>query len=87
MSEMEVLKAEHPVHVITYFVDNEPQKTTDPSLTVGQILKNAGLDPSSHYLIELRGNQQIEYKDINQTIRVHENEKFISIFHGPTPLS
>jgi hypothetical protein len=87
MTEIEVLKAEHHTHTITYFVDNEPQKTTDPNLTVGQILKNAGLDPSSHYLIELRGHQQIEYKDINETIRVHENEKFISIFHGPTPLS
>jgi len=87
MSEIETQKAEHSVHTITYFVDNEAQRTEDPALTVGQILKNAGLDPSSHYLIELRGDHQIEYKDINQTIRVHEKEKFISVLHGPTPLS
>ena len=87
MEATETQKSEHPVHSITYFVDNESQTTTEATLTVGQILKNAGLDPSSHYLIELQGDHQVEHKDINESIRVHEKEKFISIFHGPTPLS
>jgi len=87
MSTTETQKTEHAVHSITYFLDNEPQTTTEATLTVGQILKNGGLDPNTHFLIELRGDQQIEYRDLNQSIHVHEKEKFISVFHGPTPLS
>jgi hypothetical protein len=87
MSTMDTQNTEHAVRFITYFLDNEPQKTTEATLTVGQILKNGGLDPNTHYLIELRGHQQIEYRNIDQSIEVHEKEKFISVFHGPTPLS
>ena len=78
---------ERAVKVIRYFLDNEPQETTQDTLKVGQILKDGGLDPQTHYLIELRGDHQVEYRDIDESIRVHENERFISIFHGPTPLS
>ena len=87
MSPTEMQKSEHAVRLITYFLDNERQETTEATLTVGQILKDGGLDPQTHYLIELRGDQQIAYRDLNESIRVHENEKFISVFHGPTPLS
>jgi len=75
------------VHAIHYFVDAEEQTTTEAILTVEQILTKAGLDPASHYLIELRGDQQIPHQNLNEQLRIHEKERFISVFSGPTPLS
>jgi hypothetical protein len=74
-------------HVTIYFVDNEPQTTTEKSLTVKEILVKAMLDPANHYLIELRGDHQIDHKDLDKEIKIHEHQKFISVFTGETPLS
>lgn len=74
-------------HVINYFVDNEPQETVDKSLTVEQILNKATLDPATHYLIELRGDNQIPHQDRAEVIKLHEKMKLISVLTGPTPLS
>ena len=79
---------QHPQnHVIHYFVDDEEQTTTAHRLTVEQILKNAGLDPSTHYLIELEGHHQVQHQNLGEEIRIHEKQKFISVFNGPTPVS
>lgn len=75
------------VRLIMYFVDGERQEITDPILSVAQILERAGLDPKTHYLVELRGERQIKHLDPNEELRLHEHEKFISVFNGPTPLS
>jgi hypothetical protein len=72
---------------ITYFVDGEKQETRERELTVSQILERAGLDPKTHYLVELRGTEQIKLTDPNQLIKLHEHEKFFSVFTGVTPLS
>jgi hypothetical protein len=74
-------------HVTTYFVDNEPQTSTEKKLMVKEILVKAKLDPANHYLIELRGDQQIDHKDLGEEIKIHEHQKFISVFTGETPLS
>jgi hypothetical protein len=73
--------------VITYFVDNEPQTTTKAELTVREILAKSGNDPATHYLVELQGDHQIPYKNLDEELKVHENEKFAAIFTGPTPVS
>lgn len=72
---------------ITYFVDGEKQETKERELTVGQILEKAGLDPKTHYLVELRGGEQIKLTDLNELVKLHGHEKFISVFTGVTPLS
>jgi hypothetical protein len=72
---------------ITYYVDNEAQHTTRKELTVRQILEAAGDDPATHYLLELRGDQQLPHKDLDEVIKLHENERFAAIFTGPTPVS
>src|SRR5260370_3016113 len=87
MSTTETQKTEHAVHSITYFLDNEPQTTTEATLTGGQILKNGGLDPNTHFLIELRRDQQLEHRDLNQSIPVHEKETLLSVFPDPIPLA
>ncbi|MGD0228173.1 MAG: hypothetical protein ABSF71_38200 [Terriglobia bacterium] len=73
--------------IVVYFVDGEKQETTQPCLTVAQILERVGLDPKTHYLVELRGGQQVKHTDPNETLHIHHDEKFISVFIGPTPLS
>jgi hypothetical protein len=75
------------MNVINYTVDGEPQSTTEHELTVGQILKNAGIDPTSHYLVEIQGHHQVPYKDVDEVIRMHEHMKFISVSTHPTPVS
>jgi len=75
-------------HEIDYTVDDEPQSTTSKILTPRQILTDAGIDPATHYLVQLQGQHQISYKDTPDVeIKMHEHMKFISISTGPTPVS
>jgi hypothetical protein len=75
------------IRVWLYLVDTDRQVSTVDHLTVREILVNAGIDPADHYLLELRGKEQIEYKDLDQVLTLHEAEQFISVYHGPTPVS
>ena len=71
-----------------YTVDDEPQSTTSHDLTPNQILSNAGIDTSNHYLVEIRGKERISYQDKGDTvIHMHEHMKFVSVSTGPTPVS
>lgn len=71
-----------------YTVDDEPQSTTSHILTPTQILTNAGIDPNTHYLVQIEGNNRISYQDNpNQEIHMHEHMKFISVSTGPTTVS
>ncbi len=73
---------------ITYTVDGETQTTTEHELTPVQILQNAGIDPATHYLVQIEGQHKISYKDEpNKKIHMHEHMKFISVSTGPTPVS
>jgi hypothetical protein len=71
-----------------YTVDDEPQSTSEHTLTARQILQNAGIDSVTHYLVEIDGQHQKPYKDNpDEDIHIHQKMKFISIFNGPTPVS
>lgn len=71
-----------------YIVDDEPQSTTSHELTANQILSNAGIDPSNHYLVEIRGKERVSYQDKGNTeIHMHEHMKFVSVSIAPTPVS
>ena len=77
-----------PTHVIDYTVDGEPQSTTETTLTAAQILKNAGLDPSTYYLVQKEGQHQISFQGKpNEPIHMHEHMVFIAISTAPTPVS
>jgi hypothetical protein len=74
--------------VFDYTVDDEPQSTTEHTLTPNQILAKAGIDPATHYLVQIIGNTQKSYKDTpNEPIHMHEHMKFVSVFTGSTPVS
>ena len=70
-----------------YFVDNESQTTDQKELSVRQILVNSGNDPETHYLVEIKGDHQVDHKNLDEQIHIHENEKFAAIFTGTTPVS
>ena len=71
-----------------YTVDDEKQSTTDHVLTAQQILSNAGIDPATHYLVQIEGKNRISYKDEpSKEIHMHEHITFISVSTGPTPVS
>jgi hypothetical protein len=75
-------------HTITYLVDDEEQTTTEHQLTPTQILTNAGIDPATHYLVQIEGNHKVSYENKpNEIIHMHEKMKFISIAVGPMPVS
>ena len=71
-----------------YTVDDEPQTTTEHTLTARQILQSAGLDPSTYHLVEIKGQHQESYQNKpDELIHMHEHGKFISVFNGPTTVS
>lgn len=75
-------------HEIHFEVDGEPIETTEHELTPVQIMQLAQVDPSTHYLKEIRGDQQISYKDTpNDPIHVHNNQRFITNSMEPGPVS
>jgi hypothetical protein len=75
-------------HVITFTVNGEPVETAEKELTIRDILVLAKLDPETHYLLEKKGQgQEIEHRDLNERIRVHEKQEFLAFFTGPTPVS
>jgi len=74
-----------PIH---YTVDDEDQSTTEDFLTPTQILNNAGLDSTQHYLVLVHGHHQESYQNkADEQIHMHPNLKFISVFTGSTPVS
>ena len=74
-------------HLIHFEVDAEHLETTDKTLTVAQVLELAHLDPATHYLIEIDGQHQKKHTDPDEQLHLHEHERFISVFTGPTPVS
>lgn len=73
---------------IDYTVDGEPQTTTEQSLTPRAILTAAGINPETHYLVEVKGNTTVSYKDKpDEALHMHQHMKFISSSMGPTPVS
>jgi hypothetical protein len=81
-------KPQQKQHVTTFEVDGEPVETTEKTLTPNQIMELAGVDTASHYLVELKGREQVSYEGrADAEINVHEKQKFITVATGPTPVS
>jgi hypothetical protein len=74
---------------IDYTVDDEPQSTTDETLTANQILSKAGLASAQYYLILVRNphSQESFQGKGEDIIHMHPHLKFISAFIGSTPVS
>lgn len=74
--------------VFDYTVDGEPQSTSEHILTPKAILLKAGIDPATHYLVQIIGANTESYKDTpEKELHMHEHMKFVSSSMGPTPVS
>lgn len=75
-------------HTITFLVDGEPVSTHEHVLTPVEIMELAHVDPATHYLVRVEGRHQTSYKDEpSKKIEVHEDEVFVTVRSGPTPVS
>ena len=72
----------------TFIVDGERVSTEERVLTPVQIMELAEVDPATNYLVRIEGRHQISYKDRpNEEVEVHEDETFVTVSTGPTPVS
>jgi hypothetical protein len=68
---------------IHYHVDHESQTTESEELTAREILRHANIDPEQYYLVELRGEERISFKDNpDQKIKLHDGMHFLSVSFG-----
>lgn len=79
-----------PPEVFYYDLDDEPETTDLKEMTPNQILVAGGVDPKSHYLVQVNADgTQVNYKDKGDIpIKMRcPRVKFISVLNGPTPVS
>lgn len=73
---------------VEFTVDGEAYRSEEHELTAGEILRLAEKDPAAHYLVEVRGKRERhEYKNPDETVRVHPGSKYVTVFTGSTPVS
>ncbi len=73
---------------IEFTIDGETYSSQECELTAEDVLRLAGKDPSTHYLVEVRGQRERhEYRDPSVAVKVHPGSKFLTIFTGSTPVS
>jgi len=81
----------HEAKVIHYLLDGEPQTTKQQTMTPVEIMETAKpdpVDPKTHYLVQLKGDDKISYKDKpNEPIEMRNDARFITVSTGPTPVS
>lgn len=73
---------------ILFTVNGRPIQTVYHELTVRQILELAGLDPETHYLVEKAAtDHEVEHRQLDEVIKLHQKQEFLAFFTGPTPVS
>ncbi|WP_030234998.1 hypothetical protein [Streptomyces sp. NRRL S-350] len=77
----------HP-HTVTIELDNEPLAGVPQHTTPNEIMSLGGIDPAQHYLERVTGHHHESFKDRgDEKITVHNGEKFVSLYTGPTTTS
>ena len=71
---------------IRYFVNDDPQETSEQKLTVREILKNAGFTPVKDYDLT-KGTDSKPFPSLDEEISIQKDDKFIAVFNGTTPVS
>lgn len=82
-------EVEQEPRTIPYTVDGEPQKTMEATLTAKKIMTAAGVDPKTHYLVQIAGqNEQVSFKGRTaEAIEMQDHLRFLSVSTGPTTVS
>jgi hypothetical protein len=73
-------------HTVIVSIDDNPVPTPMKT-TPRALLLAAGLDPATRKLARVDGRQHEKFEDLDQAITVHEDEAFITVRVGPTPVS
>src|SRR5579883_2457487 len=76
-------------HLIHFQLDGEPETTDQEFLTPNEIIKDFGKkDPATNYLVQIKGHEQISYKDKGEIpIQIENGQRFQIVSTGPTPVS
>ena len=72
--------------VTIYFVNGERQETEEKELKVKTILADAGFEPTSEWVLS-RDEPHKEFKDQDELVHIHQDERFTATRSGPTPTS
>ena len=73
---------------ISITIDGETFEVEEKTLTAAEIIAVAGEDPATHYLVEVKGREQISYKDKpNEEIKVHHGSEFLTVPIGDETVS
>lgn len=73
---------------VTFYIDQEEEFTTTPTLTVREILTDyAKVDATQTTLVELRGAEQIKHPNLDERITIRPCERFAVYDNKPTPVS
>ena len=76
----EKVPGEKPGLLIHYTVDGETQSTTDETLTPREILEDAGIDPTTHFLARVEDGRWRSFRDNpDEPIHMDEHMTFISM--------
>lgn len=75
-------------NAFTITVDGEVLEITEHELTPAAIMSRAGIDPTTHYLLEIRGHERVPLEGKNDLpIHIHEKLQLVSVNTGPKPVS
>jgi hypothetical protein len=81
--------ADRPVaQPVKFTVDGERLTSRDHTLSPNQIMILASIDPTTHYLVGVKGREQTSYRDRpDEEILIHTGDKFVTLYTGSTPVS
>ena len=80
------MNQEHKKYV--FFIDKKKFESEELKFSVKQILVDyAKVDPDENVLVLVHGNQNQEYKNLDEIIQLHEGMKFTIFSQKPTPVS
>jgi len=72
----------------TITVDGEELTVTEHELTPTAMMRRAGIDPATHYLVIINGRHRESLEGKNDDpIRIHEKLTLVSVFTGETSVS
>ena len=70
-----------------FYVNGERESTEGEALTVGQILEKAGFTPISEFTLASDNPRRNYDSNYEESVKIHENQRFDALHKGPTPTS
>ena len=85
---LEPAEARPPSGPIPITIDDEPVDAPRSPMTANEILELGGLDPATHYLVQIEDGARIKYQDMGEEpIELFAGAAFVGHFTGEKPVS